>query len=206
MDRDSDKAQRRSSSAATLAETVVADEDRDAIDSYLDSMGQDTQAADRAARIVEQIARKKPSLLAPHIRRLASLLYCGRDRVAGACGVALSELTQVAPAKVAKQIGVFRDHFDGASDAARDGTIHTFVGLCRASVTYQRRLQDLLERAAAEASPQRLIPWAELMLPALKGEPYAEVRAQIAARLTDLPQAQAQRLAALLGLSMQPLS
>ena len=206
MDFESDKPPKRTQSAAAIAEAVVEDADENAIDDYLESMGQDTQAADRAARVLEQIARQKPALLAPYIKRLVPLLYSGRDRVANACGIALFELTQVAPAKVAKQLGVFRERFDSASDAARNGTMHIFVGLCRASVTYQRRLQDVLERAVIEVSPQWLLPWAEQLLPTLKGEPYAEVRAHIAARLSELPMPQAQKLANVLGFSKRPLA
>ena len=46
--------------------------------------------------------------------------------------------------------------------------VRTFVALCLASVAYQKRVVDVLERALAGAEPRPLQRWTERVLPALR--------------------------------------
>jgi hypothetical protein len=92
-----------------------------------------------------------------------------------------------------------------ASQIAQDGLVRTFVALCTASVTYQKRLIDNFERALRNADDKTLPRWVEVILPALKGEPYAQARAVAESRLGDpqLPRPIAQRVADLLGVKLR---
>jgi hypothetical protein len=160
-----------------------------------------------ASKVLEEVANQKPELLAPHIERFVSGLGSDRPRVAHCSAHALPILARVAPAKVAKHLATLQASFGSASEIARDGLVRTFVSLCLASVTYQRRLIEVFEQALREADPKALVRWVELILPALKGEPYAQARSIAEARLNEpeLPRPVAQRVAELLGVKLRAI-
>lgn len=194
----------RTGGSAARAEAVVAEADHVAIEKYLAAMAGEGPGADRAARVLEQVALMDAAMLAGHVPELLSLMYGGRPRVAQAAGIALSELTKTTPAKVGKHLGTLRDHADSGSAEAQAGTFMTLVGLCRASVSYQRRVQDLLENALRKASSDDFLVWARMALPVLKGEPYAELRSLVEARLPTESAKKARDLADELGLDISP--
>ena len=70
---------------------------------------------------------------------------------------------------------------------------------------YQKKLIDIFEQALRQADAKALPRWVEVILPALKGEPYAQARAVVEARLTEpeLPKATAQRIADQLGIKLR---
>ena len=151
-----------------------------------------------------------PPRLAPHIEALVTLLGAkaeseARPRVVQAAAHTLPLLARVAPAKVAKHLKTLQGMFDGAADAAKDGIVRTFVALCVASVTYQKRLIANFELALRTADAKQLTAWTEHILPALKGEPYAQARTVVEQRLNDvsLPRPVAQRVADLLGVKLR---
>jgi hypothetical protein len=198
--------QRPSSSAAALASEVVAGGAQTSVEQYVRSLADAKEpTALQAARVVEEIANQKPELLAAHIERLVALLGAERTRVAQCAAHCLPILARVAPAKVAKHLKVLQGSFATASEIAKDGLVRTFVALCIASVTYQKRLIEVFEAALREADPKQLASWVEHILPALKGEPYAQARAVVEARLHEpaLPRPCAQRVAELLGTKLR---
>ena len=119
----------------------------------------------------------------------------------------LPVLARVVPAKVAKQLKLMQATLPDAPATAKDGLVRTFVALCVASVTYQKRLIDSFELSLRTARPEQLAAWAEHILPALKGEPYANARTVVEARLPDpeLPREVAQQVADFLGVKLRPL-
>jgi len=161
------------------------------------------RAASLAARVVEEVIQHKPQLGAPHIGRLVKILVNGPARGAQSAAVVLPTLAKVAPAKVARHLELLREGFGNASDPAKDGMVRVFVALCVASVAYQRRVIDVLEKALASAEPKTLVSWTELALPALKGEPHAQARTIVEQRLYELPKPQAQRIADFLGVKLR---
>jgi hypothetical protein len=167
------------------------------------ALEQEGRAASMAARVVEEVIAHKPQLGAPHIGRLVKILVNGPARGAQAAATTLPVLAKVAPAKVARHLEVLREGFANASDVAKDGMVRVFIALCIASVAYQRRVIDVLEKALAGAEPKLLVQWTELALPALKGEPHAQARAVVEQRLYELPKPQAQRIADFLGVKLR---
>lgn len=151
--------------------------------------------ATQAARIVEAVVRERPALGSPHIERFVRLLGSPHARVARASATVLPEIARLAPAKVAKHAVGFRAAYDRASEGARDAMLRTWAALCGASIAYQARLADGIEHALIGASVKDLPRWAEIALPVLKGEPYAQVRAVVERRLGELPRPAAQKLA-----------
>ncbi len=163
-----------------------------------------TTTAAQAARVIEELVALRPELCAPHIERLVRLLMSANPRVVQASASALPVLTRVAPAKVARHLERLRNSYDAAGEVAKEGMVRTFVALCVASVAYQRRVVDVLERALAGAEPKTLVRWTELVLPALKGEPHAQARAVVEHRLNELPRPQAEKIADFLGVKLRP--
>ena len=161
----------------------------------------------QAARVIEAVAQVKPELLTPHIDVLVKQLSSQQTHVARCCAHALPVLARVAPAKVAKQLKVMQAALPDAPAIAKDGLVRTFVALCVASVTYQKRLIDSFELALRTAGPDQLPAWVEHILPALKGEPYAQARSVVEQRLPDpqLPREVAQHVADFLGIKLRPL-
>jgi hypothetical protein len=202
--------QRPSAGAAAIAGEVVAavaaGTAPGGVDQYVRNLVDPKEStALQAARVVEELANQKPELLAPHIERFVHLLGAERQRVAQCAAHCLPILARVAPAKVAKHLKTLQASFGTASDIAKDGLVRTFVALCLASVTYQKRLIEVFESALRGADPKQLVSWVEHILPALKGEPYAQARALAEQRLNDaaLPRPVAQRLAELLGVKLR---
>jgi hypothetical protein len=198
--------QRPAAGAAAIAGEVVAGTAPSGVDQYVRSLADPKEStAIQAARVVEELANQKPELLAPHIEKLVALLGSERTRVAQCAAHCLPILARVAPAKVAKHLKTLKASFGSSSDIAKDGLIRTFVALCLASVTYQKRLIDVFEAALRDADPKQLAGWVEHILPALKGEPYAQARALAELRLNDsaLPRPIAQRVADLLGVKLR---
>jgi hypothetical protein len=170
---------------------------------HVECMALEGRAASSAARIVEEVLQVKPQLGAPHIARLVRLLLEGPARSTQASATCLPLLTKTAPAKVARHLETLRGGFDQASETGRDGMVRIFVALCLASVAYQRRVIDVLEKALGAAEPKQLVTWSEIVLPALKGEPHAQARAVVEQRVPSLPKPQAQQLATLLGIKIR---
>jgi hypothetical protein len=160
-----------------------------------------------AVHVVEELVAQKPELLAPHIETLVSLLASPRSRATQTAAQALPVLARVAPAKVAKHLKTMQAAFPAASEAAKDGLVRTFVALCVASVTYQKRLIENFELALRTADAKQLPGWVEHILPALKGEPYAQARSVVETRLQDpaLDRAVAQHVADTIGVKLRVL-
>ena len=200
-------ATKKTGGAAAAAAAIVtgeADEDLAQIVALLGDSAQKSSA--RAARILEEVVSLKPMLGAPHIKALVAGLQSEHGRVAQACARALPQITRVAPAKVAKQLANLHARFGPAGDIERDAIVRTFVALSAASVAYQKRVIGVLQEALAGADPKTLDAWAEVALPVLKGEPHAQAREVVEARLPSLPRAVAQRIGARLGIKLRPLS
>ena len=207
----------RPSSAPTAAREVIAALAREVIDGtsgvsleqYVAQLS-DPHTIDavsqQAARVLEEVSATKPELLAPHIEQLVSLLGSDRPCAVQAAAHCLPVLAKVTPAKVAKQLKTMQAALPKASGPAQDGLVRTFVALCVASVTYQKRLIDSFELALRTADPKQLPGWVEHILPALKGEPYAQARAVVENRAQDpaLARPVAQRVAEILGIKLRP--
>ena len=200
------------SSAATLAlslaNEVVSGTSTISVDQYVRNLSDPKDhTAQQAARVVEELANLKPELLAPHIEALVTHLGSATSPRARCGAHCLPLLARVAPAKVAKHLKTLQGMFPAASDIAKDGLVRTFVALCVASVTYQKRLIDNFELALRTADSKQLTPWTEHILPALKGEPYAQARGVVEQRLSDpaLPRPVAQRVADLLGVKLRAI-
>jgi hypothetical protein len=170
---------------------------------HVQALEQEGRPASLAARVVEEVIQSKPQLGAPHIGRLVKILVAGPARGAQTAAIILPQLAKVAPAKVARHLDTLREGFAAASEPSKDGMVRVFIALCVASVAYQRRVIDVLEKALASAEPKLLVQWTELALPALKGEPHAQARAVVEGRLYDLPKPQAQRIADFLGIKLR---
>jgi HEAT repeat protein len=199
--------QRPSSSAAAVVNEIVAGTGPRGVDHYVRALADEKESvSSQAARVIEEVGSVKPALLAPHLERLIGALSSEHTRVAQAAAQALPQLARVAPAKVARHLPTLQAALQAPSPIAQDGLVHTLVALCLASVTYQRRLIESFERALREADDKALPRWAEAILPALKGEPYAQVRAVVERRLGDpqLPRPVAQRVADVLGIKLRP--
>jgi hypothetical protein len=199
-----------SSSASVVAAEVVAGTANVSPEQYIRQLSDESvkeSAALQAARVVEELANQKPELLAPHIEALIGALRSTRPRVAQAAAHCLPVLARVVPAKVAKHLKTLQSSFSSASDVGKDGLVRTFVALCVASVTYQKRLIENFEQALRSADSKQLAGWVEHILPALKGEPYAQARTIAEKRLSDpeLPRPIAQRVADLLSVKLRSL-
>lgn len=195
--------------AATIADDLAAGTSALGVEHYVAQLGaSDETAAALAAEVLEALTARKPELLAPHIESLVKVLTSG-SQGPGARGSAqcLPVLARVVPAKVAKQLKTMQGALPAGTQVAQDGLVRTFVALCVASVTYQKRLIDSFEMALRTASAHQLPAWVEHILPALKGEPYAQARAVVEQRLPDpgLPRDVAQRVADFLGIKLRPL-
>ena len=178
------------------------------VEDYVTQLADSREAVSAPAnRIVEELIAHKPELLAPHIETLVGLLASPRSRAVHIAAQALPVLARVAPAKVAKHLKTMQAAFPAASELAKDGLVRTFVALCVASVTYQKRLIENFELALRTADAKQLPGWVEHILPALKGEPYAQARSVVEQRLNDpaLDRAVAQRVADTIGVKLRAL-
>lgn len=200
--------QRPPGQAAAIATELVAGTADPGLDHYVRGLFDPKDSASQlASRVLEEVSNHKPELLAPHVERLVAGLMSDRPRVAQCGAHTLPILARVAPAKVAKHLATLQASFASGSEIARDGLVRTFVSLCLASVTYQKRVIEVFEHALRDAEPKALVRWVELILPALKGEPYAQARSIAEARLNEpeLPRPVAQRVAELLGVKLRAI-
>ena len=209
-DKDVSGSQRPPAQAVTIASELIAGTAQPALDHYIRGLiDRDSKESVSllASKVLEEVANQKPEMLAPHIERFVSGLGSERPRSAQCSAHVLPILARVAPAKVAKRLATMQASFGTASEIARDGLVRTFVSLCLASVTYQRRLIEVFEQALREADPKALVRWVELILPALKGEPYAQARSIAEARIhePELPRPVAKRVAELLGVKLRAI-
>lgn len=207
-DKDVSASQRPPALAAAIAGELVAGTAEPRLDHYIAGLFDAKESASsQAARVLEELINQKPDLLAPHIERFVVALGSDRPRVAQCAAHALPVLARIAPAKVAKHLKTLQGAFETGSETARDGLVRTFVSLCLASVTYQKRLIDVFDRALRTADSKALVRWVDLILPALKGEPYAQARTVAEHRLNEpeLPRPVAQRIADLLGVKLRAL-
>lgn len=195
----------RAKGAAAVAELVLKGESEHDAAYYVAALADERRSvATQAARVVDELVAREPKSLAGQTRPLSKGLMSANPRVVQACAHALPAVAAVAPAKVARRLPSLMESYDEASEAAKDGLVHTFATLCNASVAYQKRLEDVLKHALSEADPKTLQRWSELVLPALKGEPHARARAVVEARLMDIPRPIAQKIAAFHGIKLRP--
>jgi hypothetical protein len=191
--------------SAEVAAQIVAGTAEPGLAHYARALeDENPNTASQAARILEELVGLKPVLCAPHIERFVRLLSSGNARVVQTSASALPALARVAPAKVARHLDRLRNSYDAATDVAKEGMVRTFVALCVASVAYQRRVVDVLEKALRGAEPKTLVRWTEIVLPALKGEPHAQARAVVEQRLPEIPRPQAEKIADFLGIKLRP--
>jgi hypothetical protein len=194
------------SAVERLGQELIAANDPQAVLRHVAALEDDREGpSTQAARLVAELTDKKPELLVPLIERFARLLVAKNRRVVASAASALAPLSRIAPAKVAKQLPLLTQNWDGTTDDGKDGLVRTFAGLCTASVAYQKRLEPALARALGEAEPKLLIRWTEIVLPALKGEPHARARAVVEDRLYSIPRPQAQKIADFLGIKLRPV-
>jgi hypothetical protein len=192
-------------SAGAIAGQIVADAAEADLARNVEALGDGSKsAATRAARVVEEVIRRKPELGVPHVERLVELIVSDQPRLVQTSASALPVLARIAPAKVAKHLNRLTASFDSASDAGKDGLVRTYAALCNASIAYQKRLIDVLEQALAGADGKTLDAWAMLVLPVLKGEPHAVARAVVERRLEEIPRSIARKLAGFLGVKLRP--
>jgi len=196
---------KKAGNAGAIAEQIVAEADEAELARNMEALGDGSKsAATRAARVVDEVIRLKPDLGVPHIERLVELIASDQPRQVQTSASGLPVLARIAPAKVAKHLDRLTASFDAASDAGKDGLVRTYAALCNASIAYQKRLIDVLERALAEANGKTLEAWANLVLPVLKGEPHAVARAVVERRLEEIPRSIARKLAGFLGVKLRP--
>lgn len=191
--------------SADIAEQLVAGTAEPGLVHYARALEDESPVTSaQAARVLEEVIQRKPELCAPHIERFVRVLGSGNPRAVQASANALPVLARVAPAKVARHLEKLRASFDTASDVGKEGMVRTFVALCLASVAYQKRVVDVLEKALAEAEPRTLQRWTELVLPALKGEPHAQARAVVEQRVHEVPRPVGEKIAEFLGIKLRP--
>lgn len=200
------KREKAPSAVQALASELIASADAQAVLRHAAALEDEREnAANQAARLIQELAEIKPELIVPLIERFARLVASKNRRVVATCAAALAPLSRIAPAKVAKQLPVLTHNWEHTTEEGKDGLVRTFAGLCTASVAYQKRLEPALARALGEAEPKLLIRWTEIVLPALKGEPHARARAVVEERLPAIPRPQAQKIADFLGIKLRPL-
>ncbi|MBN1654237.1 MAG: hypothetical protein JXA30_10735 [Deltaproteobacteria bacterium] len=198
--------QKKPSTAGVIAEEIIKASAEPNLESLMTAL-EDTSktTSTKAARIVEEIAARKPDLMVSYIEKLINLLSSDQSRVVQTCANALPHIARIAPAKVAKHLDLLTNTFDSLSEIGKDGAVRTFVALCNASIAYQKRLIDVLERALSGADGKTLQRWTDLILPVLKGEPHAQARAEVERRLNDIPRPIAKKIAESLGIHLRPL-
>jgi len=196
---------KRAASAGAIAEQIVTEAAEAELARNVEALGDGSKsAATRAARVVDEVIRLKPELGVPHIERMVQLITSDQPRLVQTSSSALPALARIAPAKVAKHLDRLTASFDTASETGKDGLVKTYAALCNASIAYQKRLIDVLERALAGANGKTLDAWANLVLPVLKGEPHAVARAVVERRLEEIPRSIARKLAGFLGVKLRP--
>lgn len=192
--------------ARETATHLVEHSDAAAVTYHADRLGDEDAAVDAmSSRVLDHLVTEKPELLIPVIDRLAHAVVSSASRRAVRTAAnALPSMARVAPAKVARQLPILTDGFESASEPGKHGLVCTFAALCTASVAYQKRLEPVLDTALSTAPPEKLLGWAEIILPALKGEPHARARDVVQERLPTMARSTAQPIAAFLGVRLRP--
>lgn len=199
-----DAAKKTSSSAGDVAAVVLSGEsERTVADLGADLASGKKSVAANAARVLDEIVDRDPEAVVPIIDRYVQVISKPDKRPAQSAAKALPHMARIAPARVARHLAKLKAGYDQATLPGKDGLVRTFAGLCTASVAYQKRLEDVLNKALAEADPKTLILWTEAVLPALKGEPHANARRTVEARLDRIPKAHAQKIADFLGIKLR---
>lgn len=192
--------------AREFAERLILQNDPVALQLVAEQLSHALPATEiHASRVIDFVVADKPELLVPVIDRLAQAIL-GKEarRSVQTAAHALPIMARVAPAKVARQLPALTDGFASASESGKHGLVCTFAALCTASVAYQKRLEPVLDTALSTAPAEKLLGWAEIILPALKGEPHARARDVVEDRLPAMPRATAQPIAAFLGVRLRP--
>lgn len=198
------KSSTKSQAAAEVAERVLAGEDEKGVgDLGEDLVSGKKSVAAQAGRVLDEIVDRKPEAVVPIIDKYVKAIGGSARRPAQSAARALPVMARVAPARVARHLPKLKDAFEGATADGKDGLIRTFAGLCTASVAYQKRLEEVLNRGLREADAKTLIQWTEVVLPALKGEPHARARATVEGRLDRIPKVHAQKIADFLGIKLR---
>ncbi|MCG8554384.1 MAG: hypothetical protein MJD61_03720 [Proteobacteria bacterium] len=196
---------KRLTGAAAIAQAIVDGTAGHDLGHYAKALDDERDGiATHAARVVEEVMVRRPQLGVGMIEQFVRLLLGHNARVVQTCANALPLLARVAPARVARRLPDLTGNYDAASDVGKDGMVRTFAALCTASVAYQKRLEEVLDRALSGAKPKTLLRWTEIVLPALKGEPHARARAVVEQRLGRLPRPVAQKIADFLGVKLRP--
>lgn len=196
--------EKKASAASDLAAKILSGEsDRTVIELGNDLASGKKSVAAQSARILDEILDAKPDAVVPIIDRYAAVIGGADRRPAQSAAKALPLMARIAPARVARHLPKLKESYDGATPPGKDGLVRTFAGLCTASVAYQKRLEDVLDKALAEADATTLIVWCQVVLPALKGEPHARARATVEGRLGRIPKVHAQKIADFLGIKLR---
>jgi hypothetical protein len=189
---------------AAVARKLIDDNNPSEVAQHAELLTSDREsAATQAARVLGELVAMEPSVAVPAIESFAAGITSKFTRVVSAAAESLPVMAKVAPARVARHLDQLTHAFGNASPVGKEGLVRTFVALCAASVAYQKRLEPVIAQALTEADPKTLLRWAEVVLPALKGEPHARARAVVESRLQDLPRPSAQKVAAFLGVRLR---
>lgn len=196
---------KKPSAAAALADALLADDDgaRRVLELGAQLLDSRASKATAAARVLSEISERKPELLTPIVDKLVASLTTKRKRVIQTAADALPLLSRISPARVAKHLSRLNEAFDETTVVGKDGLVRTFAGLCTASVAYQARLEPVLTRGLEQADGKTLFAWAQVVLPALKGEPHARAREVVEQRLYRIPRSSAQKIADFLGIRLR---
>jgi len=190
-------------SAGVAAEVLAGEGDKTVTDLGDELTSGKKSVAAQAARVLDEIVDAKPEAVVPIIDRYAAVIGGSARRPAQSAAKALPQMARIAPARVARHLPKLKEGYDGATPPGKDGLVRTFAGLCTASVAYQKRLEDVLNKALSEADAKTLIQWSQVVLPALKGEPHARARATVEGRLGRIPKVHAQKIADFLGIKLR---
>ncbi|MCS6858666.1 MAG: hypothetical protein NZM37_13190 [Sandaracinaceae bacterium] len=185
------------------ARRIVMENDATALAALIDGLTAERGVAERSKHI-DEILAVKPDMFVAFIDRFVQLILSPHKKAAQSAASVLPVMAKLAPARVAKHLSVLIEGFDQATEGGRDGLVSTFAALCTASVAYQKRLEPVLEKALEVAEPKSLRRWAEVILPALKGEPHARARAVVEGRLPRIPRSLALPIATFLGVKLRP--
>ncbi|MCB9707848.1 MAG: hypothetical protein H6714_03515 [Myxococcales bacterium] len=190
--------------SAAIAERIIHEQDNTCLLAYARQLGHERGATMiMAARVLEEVVSKRPEFGTGIISALVDGLFSSHPRVVQMSANTLPCVTRAAPAKVAKHLTRINERFCAACEVAQEGIIRTYVALCLASVTYHRKLEAVFQSILRDAAPPQLAVCADLLLPALKGQPHASCRDIVEGRLGDLPQDWAQKIARGLGIKLR---
>lgn len=159
------------------------------------------EGARLAAKTLHELSLLDPRRPGAVVSRIARHLDLEDEEVVAPCAQVLATVTRVAPAKVAKHSDLLVHTWAAAQPVGREGIVQALVGLCEASVVYQRRLGPHLEQVLLDADLEQLVRWSKALLPTLKGEPYANARTIVESRLSELPREEGRAACATAGVS-----